>query len=630
MAFFEFPHTRTYDSDLGWLIKSVKKIIDNLQTLNTSDAAHTDDIKKLYDQLDRIIDAIEKPIEAWDPTKYYLMYETVEYNGQYYTAIKDVPSGIGVTDTEYWIQSNGLMTVIAIMQDNIETLTKIADASIITPEKYGAVGDGITDDTAAINECLQANPNSTIVFRNGKYAVSDTLNIYGNQGGQTVILGGATLTWIGAADTSKAFIAINKVTDSESRAHIIGGTLMCNDLVGIGIFVNMFHSTLDTVKIFDPTNEAIRIGTSGNERSLQTVIRDCYMQISTNSAQGWSDENTLKGIAAYEPDGFVSNTNVNRFNTSVYLKSQGYEFVNCHFTASYKNRRTAAQGLAETKGVVIHPESEFVSNSNTFTNIYFDNHKYCFYGDIMNRVVCSIDNSKYFNMGHLVDGNFEAFMLGGYVTYLNVDNFTIVPSSSCIFYDASFCNNSNFQSLQMMKQDYKKTIYGLNTDIQEIAQHLMQPNQYANFLNKHKIDPAHAIRVGSIMFLSPAANLGYCPIITLKYRRQNIAAVDIHLQYYTSTGKFVILPTSNVIRGDVVGTPEFIIGEKENITINGLNCVRFPLFFRNASQTINSWIAYVALDYVSPIKFYANEDRRNIVEYTDIIDPFTISMNPTL
>ena len=28
MSFFEFPHTRTYDSDLGWLIKEMRKIID--------------------------------------------------------------------------------------------------------------------------------------------------------------------------------------------------------------------------------------------------------------------------------------------------------------------------------------------------------------------------------------------------------------------------------------------------------------------------------------------------------------------------------------------------------------------------------------------------------------------------
>lgn len=29
MSFFEFPHTRTYDSDLGWLIENVKKLVDS-------------------------------------------------------------------------------------------------------------------------------------------------------------------------------------------------------------------------------------------------------------------------------------------------------------------------------------------------------------------------------------------------------------------------------------------------------------------------------------------------------------------------------------------------------------------------------------------------------------------------
>lgn len=35
MSFFEFPHTRTYDSDLGWLIKKMKEIIDDVAQQNT-------------------------------------------------------------------------------------------------------------------------------------------------------------------------------------------------------------------------------------------------------------------------------------------------------------------------------------------------------------------------------------------------------------------------------------------------------------------------------------------------------------------------------------------------------------------------------------------------------------------
>lgn len=34
MAFFEFPHTRTYDTDLGWIIENIKGYNDAIQTLN--------------------------------------------------------------------------------------------------------------------------------------------------------------------------------------------------------------------------------------------------------------------------------------------------------------------------------------------------------------------------------------------------------------------------------------------------------------------------------------------------------------------------------------------------------------------------------------------------------------------
>lgn len=35
MAFFEFPHTRTYDSDLGWLIQRVSSYDETIEALNT-------------------------------------------------------------------------------------------------------------------------------------------------------------------------------------------------------------------------------------------------------------------------------------------------------------------------------------------------------------------------------------------------------------------------------------------------------------------------------------------------------------------------------------------------------------------------------------------------------------------
>lgn len=54
MSFFEFPHTRTYDSDLGWLIKTVKSLTEMVSDLDDWKISHENEYKELkllYDQI---------------------------------------------------------------------------------------------------------------------------------------------------------------------------------------------------------------------------------------------------------------------------------------------------------------------------------------------------------------------------------------------------------------------------------------------------------------------------------------------------------------------------------------------------------------------------------------------------
>ena len=54
MSYFEFPHTRTYDSDLGWLIKTVKELLkccDEMNEWKTQHEAEYNQLKALYDAL---------------------------------------------------------------------------------------------------------------------------------------------------------------------------------------------------------------------------------------------------------------------------------------------------------------------------------------------------------------------------------------------------------------------------------------------------------------------------------------------------------------------------------------------------------------------------------------------------
>lgn len=48
MSNFEFPHTRTYDSDLGWLIKCCKTVQDTLKTLEEWKAEVNPEIEDFY------------------------------------------------------------------------------------------------------------------------------------------------------------------------------------------------------------------------------------------------------------------------------------------------------------------------------------------------------------------------------------------------------------------------------------------------------------------------------------------------------------------------------------------------------------------------------------------------------
>ena len=54
MSFFEYPHTRTYDSDLGWLIKTVKTLCETAETLGEWKTQHEEE----YDQLKALYDAL--------------------------------------------------------------------------------------------------------------------------------------------------------------------------------------------------------------------------------------------------------------------------------------------------------------------------------------------------------------------------------------------------------------------------------------------------------------------------------------------------------------------------------------------------------------------------------------------
>lgn len=97
MSYFEFPHTRTYDNDLGWLIKHCKANTDAIAVLEAWKESATGTIKELQDLLDDIADGIF-PEEISNAIKNWII-------ANFYDIVGDMAKTLwfGLTDAGYFV-----------------------------------------------------------------------------------------------------------------------------------------------------------------------------------------------------------------------------------------------------------------------------------------------------------------------------------------------------------------------------------------------------------------------------------------------------------------------------------------------------------------------------------------------
>lgn len=114
MAFFnEFPYTRNYDSDLGWLIRNVKKLIQKFERCPT-----------WYGK--------------WVPEMEYPPLAFVQYGDDTYLALQDVPANTPITDEKYWMKTGATMEQIIDLQNRMNAAEQsIANLEQQVKKAYG-------------------------------------------------------------------------------------------------------------------------------------------------------------------------------------------------------------------------------------------------------------------------------------------------------------------------------------------------------------------------------------------------------------------------------------------------------------------------------------------------------------
>lgn len=167
MSFFEFPHTRTYDSDLGWLIKTMKEIENEVDTLLSWMNTH----KNEYKELDRRVTLLEYNISNFEKEieKRFQDLET-ELSEEIYTqiqlALAEINRLLGEMEAEIISLRNDLAKAILdldnLMKANDEYIKEYIEArlqifidnipDLTTIHVFNPVRGEDTDIQTAIND----------------------------------------------------------------------------------------------------------------------------------------------------------------------------------------------------------------------------------------------------------------------------------------------------------------------------------------------------------------------------------------------------------------------------------------------------------------------------------------------
>lgn len=477
MALQGWPYTNIHNLNLDWLLCRMKELSKEIQDF-TLYVPHFDD----------------RDNSKWNNQYTYEPNTLVLYDNAIYAAKKHVPAGISIADEEYWLKLEDF---------NLPENPYV----IVTPEEYGAVGDGEADDTEAIQRCIDRNPNSIIAFRKPVYNVSDTIYTYGSAGGQLLLLGSSELRFVGTAAQNQPVLQIgHDPFDSgrDSACKIIGGVINANDIAPIGIFVNRPHTVIQDCKIISFSKYGIQVGTDSSNRSLGVSISHAKIFIATASTQGWSNVNDAYGIALLEPDGILNDIDINRCKGGIYQRSGGYLISNVHITAQYRSQQT---NIALTYGIYYDPVSPSTPGFDEFTNIYFDNVKYCLYNAVVSKRYISIANGAYYNSGNQQTAIDTAYLMGGQNNGgLSVSGFNAVSANGRTAFMTGDYNYVNLsQSLTRNKEQFNHIRATYDPAIPDY----IAPNYYSN--GEHFIafssamggrlpDAGKVLRIGCIIY----------------------------------------------------------------------------------------------------------------------------------
>ena len=240
MSYFEFPHTRNYDGDLGYIIKRLDEL-----TAKYGEFMEYNQIK------------FADPVE-WNINTVYAAWEIVFANNGYYIAVKPVPAGIMINNSDYWELITPFVVDTAL---NTESLNPIANKPVTN--RFNQVSSSISNVVASLqNEGRQREEADTALDIRIAALEEDTEHLSGALNNER--------TTRETADTalSRDIDAVNARVDNIAQTIVPGGTSGDAELADIRVGANgvTYANAGDAVRgQFDNTVKCIKYANNGLE-----------------------------------------------------------------------------------------------------------------------------------------------------------------------------------------------------------------------------------------------------------------------------------------------------------------------------------------------------------------------------
>lgn len=115
----------------------------------------------------------------WDIQEKYEPLVVVLHEGNSYTSKTYVPKGVNIDNEKYWVCTGNYNVQVEYYRQEVERLKSSVTTQFnelgINVKSYGVTGDGVTDDTDAIQSCV--DNFDYLYFPSGVYVISKTIQI---------------------------------------------------------------------------------------------------------------------------------------------------------------------------------------------------------------------------------------------------------------------------------------------------------------------------------------------------------------------------------------------------------------------------------------------------------------------